>query len=64
MLRAGLLSSFILVAACAEEQDFDTRYEEAEASIAEKAEAIDAELAAPAVRESGDGSDPKGSDKE
>jgi len=48
MLRACLPSVFLLATACADQPDFDSRYEEAEQSIAEKAEAMDAELAAPA----------------
>ncbi|QIQ86956.1 hypothetical protein [Erythrobacter sp.] len=39
------MSLYILSGACAEEPDFDTRYEEAEKEISAKAEAIDAELA-------------------
>ncbi|MEQ8412423.1 MAG: hypothetical protein RIB52_12810 [Erythrobacter sp.] len=46
MFRTGLLSLYILVGACAEKPDFDTRYEEAAKDISERAEAIDAELAA------------------
>ncbi|MEQ8772676.1 MAG: hypothetical protein RIC51_07550 [Erythrobacter sp.] len=40
------MSLYILVGACAEKPDFDTRYEEAAKDISERAEAIDAELAA------------------
>lgn len=45
MFRRSLFISYILVAGCAEEPDFDTRYEEAEEEISAKAEAMDAELA-------------------
>lgn len=45
MLRAVLSGLFMLAAACAQERDFDTRYEEAEQEIEAKAEAIDSELA-------------------
>lgn len=45
MLRAVSLGLSILAAGCAEEPDFDTRYDEAEQAIAERADAIDAELA-------------------
>lgn len=45
MLRAVLLSLFILAGGCAPEPDFDTRYDKAQEDIAARAEAIDAELA-------------------
>jgi pyruvate/2-oxoacid:ferredoxin oxidoreductase alpha subunit len=45
MLRWGSLICFLLAGGCAQEPDFDTRYEEAEEEISAKAEAIDAELA-------------------
>jgi hypothetical protein len=64
MRRASLLSLFILSGACSQEPDFDTRYEEAEQSIAEKAEAMDAELDLPAEGEAGPPSLADDDDKE